>query len=212
MNDDMINKKFGMLVVTGLSHKKRRIRKGKLDGHLYYYTCKCECGNETIVEKGHLKTGHTQSCGCLKKERTSKINGLFKLQKRMYYIWRRMIDRCFNKNTCGFKDYGGRGITVCAAWQENFINFYEWAINNGYREDLTIERIDVNGNYCPENCKWIPLAEQALNKRTSLRIELNGEVKTLKEWCSYYGFKRHMFYVYKKRHNLSNTEALIRCI
>lgn len=204
--------RYGRLTVISLNSKKQRYRNGKKDGFFYYYNCKCDCGNEVVVSKEHLKSGHTRSCGCLFTEAISTTDGLYKKNKRLYYIWRGILGRCLNKNHPSFKDYGGRGIDVCDDWRRSFKAFYSWAVNNGYESNLSIERIDVDSGYNADNCKWITLPEQALNKRTSLRIEFNGVVKTLKEWCSCYGFKRHMFYFYKKKFNLSNTEALIRCI
>lgn len=102
---------------------------------------------------------------------------------RLYKIWCGMKYRCYNANYDGYNNYGGRGIIVCQEWINDFGNFYEWAIKNGYKDTLTIERIDVNGNYCPENCKWATMKEQENNKRNNTVLEYNGEKRTVSEWA-----------------------------
>lgn len=101
---------------------------------------------------------------------------------RLWRTWNGMRSRCNIESSSGYKDYGGRGINVCAEWLENFTNFYDWAIKNGYTDELTIERREVNGNYEPSNCCWIPKSEQCKNRRNNRYIEINGVVKTLTEW------------------------------
>lgn len=106
---------------------------------------------------------------------------------RIYDIWRAMKQRCYYKKNVCYKDYGGRGITVCEEWLHNFQAFYDWAMANGYEENLTIDRKDVNGNYEPSNCRWATNAEQATNKRNSRYIKYRGELKTLSEWSKVTG-------------------------
>ncbi len=108
---------------------------------------------------------------------------------RLYGIWNGIKQRCNNPNRPKYKSYGGRGIKVCNEWNTSFKSFYDWAMANGYRDDLTIDRIDVNGNYEPSNCRWTSLKEQSYNKTTSKFISYNGEVKTLAEWAQEYGIK-----------------------
>lgn len=118
----------------------------------------------------------------------SKYNGLS--TSRIYKIYRAMLNRTRNKKTSTYKYYGGRGIKVCEEWQNNFLNFYNWSINNGYNENMTIDRIDVNGNYEPSNCRWVTLQEQANNKRNNHLITYQGKTKTISEWCKYLNINR----------------------
>ena len=158
--------------------------KGEVFGRLtvldYAYTdkhgktmwkCKCECGNEVVVVGSHLKNGHTQSCGCIQKEsiiKWSQKHG--KRHTRLYYVWLDMKTRCENPKVNSYKNYGGRGVKICEAWRNSFQAFHDWAMSNGYdpnakRGDCTLDRIDVNGNYCPDNCRWVDMKVQNSNKR-----------------------------------------------
>lgn len=170
---DIIGKKFGRLTVVSYSHSK---------GYRHYYLCKCDCGNEKIILKGNLLQGYTQSCGCLQKERASDAHSLPDGYHHLQHIYRGMVKRCYDVNDPNYKRYGARGIKICEQWLNDNNSFREWAVSHGYREDLQIERIDNDGNYCPENCKWITKYEQSLNRRSSVRITYNGKAQTLKEW------------------------------
>lgn len=158
------------------------------------WLCKCECGNTTICATTHLKSGHTKSCGCYARE-TSMQNGLKKKHglknTRLYRIWQQMKTRCCNPKYEYFSSYGGRGIKVCDEWldKDGFVRFYEWSMSHGYADDLTIDRIDVNGNYCPENCRWATMKEQSKNKRNTPFVTYKGTVKTLAEWAEVTGIK-----------------------
>ena len=135
------------------------------------WRCRCDCGNETVVRAAYLNNGHTTSCGCYHRERVSvrKSPNIKhgESQSRLYKIWCCMKDRCYRpKNTC-YKYYGGRGITICDEWRNDFSTFHNWALANGYREDLTIDRKDNDKGYSPENCRWVDRKTQIENRRCS---------------------------------------------
>ena len=114
-------------------------------------------------------------------------NDYKKTHKRLKVIWKNMINRCYNKDAKDYSYYGGRGISVYNGWKKSFSMFCVWALENGYESDLTLDRKDTDGNYCPENCKWSSWAEQNRNKRQTRKIEINGETKCLKDWCVEFG-------------------------
>lgn len=150
----------------------------------------CDCGNKTIISKGHLLNNHTTSCGCY---RLRQIKEKAKMRclstTKIYRVYRTMLNRCHNFNSQKYNNYGGRGIIVCKQWRDNFLNFYDWAIANGYQENLTIERINVNGNYEPSNCTWITMEEQAQNKRCNIKIAYKGKTYPVKKWSQITGIK-----------------------
>jgi hypothetical protein len=148
------------------------------------WLCVCDCGKQTEVQSSNLKSGVTRSCGCLQKElakERSKKHGM--TGTRIYMTWQNIIKRCKSKTDKSYKWYGGRGITICEEWANDFQSFYNWALENGYSDDLTIDRIDVNGNYEPSNCRWVTFKEQQRNKSNNVYIEYNGQIKTLCEWA-----------------------------
>lgn len=178
--DDLTGKTFGKLtVIRRAENKEKRTM----------WECLCECGNISIVEAYQLKQGFTKSCGCLRYESRNSTHGMSRT--RIFTIWSKMIDRCTNENNPAYKWYGERGIKVFDEWRTDFVSFYNWAKNNGYNENLTLERIDVNGNYEPQNCKWIPLNEQPLNTRKTKYLTYKGERKTVSEWSKITGIKKN---------------------
>lgn len=179
--------KFGKLTVIELYEKKEYINPKGRRLLKKYYKCKCECGKETIVYQGKLTSGQTQSCGCL----TLK-HGMYK--SRLYNIWRGMLKRCYSTTSKDYKRYGARGIKIDDAWKENFINFYNWAINNGYKDNLSIDRIDSNLSYLPSNCRWVNSEKQANNRSSNQLITYNGETHNITEWANKLNIKRHVIY------------------
>lgn len=164
---DLTGNLYGRLTVIGYDSTNRT---GKA-----LWRCECNCGNTTVVIGDNLKTGATTSCGCYRKEVeviASVTHGLTSSngkKNRLYSIWSDMRKRCNNKNNKEFHNYGGRGIKVSDEWERNYLKFHEWAIDNGYSDDLTLDRIEVNGNYESTNCKWSTWSEQGQNKRLSPR-------------------------------------------
>lgn len=165
---DMIGQRFGKLVVVSRAENDK---KGQAR-----WLCQCDCGGSTITTRYNLITGQTKSCGCiLRSPRTTELD------RRLSGVHSNMKARCSNPNNPHYKYYGGRGITVCEEWQ-HVDKFREWAYNNGYKPGLTIDRIDVNGNYEPNNCRWVTMQEQQFNKTDSHLITYKGETKCLAEW------------------------------
>lgn len=171
---DLTGKKFDMLTVV------ERLENAK--GGITRWKCRCDCGNYTIVRGGNLRNGAVKSCGC--KRHTPAYNRTHQMSHtRIYNIWGRMIQRCSNPNSKSYKNYGDKGIVVCNEWKNSFEKFRDWAFQNGYSENLTLERKDNNLGYCPENCCWISKSEQAKNRNSNLKIEYESKTKTLAEWC-----------------------------
>lgn len=177
----MIGKTFGLLKV--LSRENDYITPS--GGKHKKYLCECSCGNIVSVMKEHLTSGRQRSCGCLKKNCCGHPTHR-EIHTRLYRTWGNMVNRCTNSNNPAWERYGGRGISVCNEWTD-YITFSEWAKQNGYQDNLTIDRIDNNGNYCPENCRWVSTFVQANNTSKNHFITYNGDTKTIGEWARYLG-------------------------
>lgn len=138
---------------------------------------------EGAPKQYHITYQCRSSCGCFHSEQIANRNRKHDSSySRIYTIWDKMKRRCCNPTDPAYKDYGGRGITVCDEWLNSFVSFREWANENGYSKDLSIDRIDVNGNYCPENCRWADAKTQCNNRRNNHNITFNGETRTIAEW------------------------------
>lgn len=178
---NIIGKRFGKLVVLSHSHNVKYTK---------YFLCKCDCGKTTTVAKNALTTGKQISCGCARSSRIAKLNKLPDGYLRLGKIYRSMKKRCYDPANNRYSSYGGRGIKICDAWLDDIDSFRIWAINNGYKDGLSIERIDVNKDYSPENCKWIPPIEQHNNTQRSVFITFNGKTQTLTQWANELNIKK----------------------
>ena len=196
--------RFGHLIAKSISGK------GKDNSTLWL--CECDCGVQKIVRTSSLRSGNVTSCGCNQiNNRNHTTHGLSKTP--LHSVWLGMRKRCYNPQRSDYKYYGERGITVCNEWISDFATFYKWAENNGYKKGLTIDRIDTNGNYCPENCRWIPFQKQFQNRRNTKWIEINGRVQSLAEWCREYNLNYGRIKTHLWLHpELDKDQHLLQCI
>lgn len=168
-----LGEKFGKLTVVKLAvagnanHRK--------------YLCLCQCGGKKIVSEDNLKRGHTKSCGCITHTRNGESH------TRLYTAWSSMLKRCYRGKTQAEKHYQKRGITVCDEWKNSFASFKQWAESNGYSDSLSLDRIDNNAGYSPQNCRWATQKQQANNTSKNVYIEWHGETRTISEWADYAG-------------------------
>lgn len=175
---NLIGKKFNRLLVIELAESKN---------DNIVWKCLCDCGKITNVITANLTSGRVKSCGCLKEEKLIRRNTTHNQRHtKLYEVWKTMKQRCSNPNNKGYKNYGGRGIKVCDEWKNSFQSFFDWSMKNGYSTNLSIDRIDNNGNYCPENCRWTNRIVQANNSRWNKFITINGETHSLADWCRIY--------------------------
>ena len=174
---DLTGQKFGRLTVVQFDHKENGRK---------YYLCQCDCGNFKIVSNHSLKSGNTKSCGCLHKEiliQRNKDNRIHHPEnERLLRIWRAMLHRCYKETDEHYDYYGGRGIKVCDDWHD-FEAFQKWALANGYADNLTIDRLDGNKDYCPENCSWATMTVQNNHKSDTKWLTYKGKTQSLSDWC-----------------------------
>lgn len=166
---DLSGQKFNMLTAIRIAQRNP-----------LKWECKCDCGNTCYVSSKNLIHNHQKSCGCLSHIGNPKHNQSY---TRVYRIYAKIKRRCFVQDDPAYDRYGGRGITMCDEWKNSFESFSNWAYANGYKQEYSIDRIDNNGNYCPENCRWTDPITQGNNKRNNKYYTYNGTTKTLSEWC-----------------------------
>lgn len=189
---DLRGNKYGRLTVLD---EAERSQSGNIR-----WLCQCECGKTAIVHGSSLRSGRTKSCGCYQREQTgnaTRIHG--ETRSRLHIEWSSMRSRCNNQKNKRYDRYGGRGITVCPEWDHSYVAFRDWAIANGYRDNLTIDRIDNDGNYEPQNCRWTTQKEQQNNKSTTVKIEYHGETLSIKGLAEKYDIDYHCLYARLQR-------------
>lgn len=215
MIENLKGKKFGRLTVLE--------RVGSNKHRISLWKCICDCGNETIVNATHLRNGKTKSCGCLQKDKVRE-NHLKHNQSysKLYANWCNMRYRCNVPTNLNYYKYGARGISVCKEWdntENGFHNFYEWSIANGYKEtpndkgrnSLSIDRIDNDGDYCPENCRWVNATTQQNNMRRNHLITYNGKTQSIAEWAREFNIPYNVFNT-RINHNWSIERAITQPI
>jgi hypothetical protein len=199
--NDLTGERFGKLIVIEF--------KGRTKGFVMWL-CKCDCGNEKVIRGVNLTSPNkpTRSCGCNHVMCTNAKHNSAKT--RLYRIWANMKTRCYNTKNYKYKRYGARGITICEEWKEDFEIFKKWALENGYDDNLTIDRKNNNGNYEPSNCRWVNDFKQANNKSNNIHYEIKGENHTLAEWCRIYNSFYYSVWNAIKIKNENLEESLIR--
>ena len=182
----ILGKKFNKLTVIKICGRDKYYHK--------LFLCRCECGNYINCTIHRLINNNTKSCGCLRDEKF--LNRIYihgQSNTRLMNCWYSMKNRCYLIKTKQFKDYGERGITVCDEWINDFMSFKNWAEENGYTDKLSIDRINNNGNYCPDNCKWSTQKEQANNRRSNILVTIEKETLNISQWCKKLNMSDYQF-------------------
>lgn len=188
-----LGKKYNRLTVIAFE----RIKRGRTTS--WNWIVRCDCGTLKSVNPYRVLNGNTVSCGCHRLEQTIANNKKNKVKHngrntRLYNIWHGMKQRCFSSYCHDYKNYGGRGITICDEWKDDFSLFRDWSLKNGYADNLSIDRIDVNGNYCPENCRWVDAKIQNRNRTTCVDVEYNGKKYNIAELADITGINYGTIY------------------
>ena len=199
---DLTGKRFGRWTVLSKASSSGKDYKTR-------WNCVCDCGTKAIVQAGNLLSGASVSCGCYLKEITgnrSRTHG-DGYGVRLYRIWMGMRQRCNNPNAEKYPIYGERGIKVCLEWNNSYPAFKEWALNNGYAENLTLDRIDNDGDYCPQNCRWLNNKDQCNHKRNNVCITYKGVTKTISQWAEDIGISKSSL-AQRKRDGWTDEECI----
>lgn len=177
---DLTGQRFGRLIVI------ERVQK---EGYTNaFWKCRCDCGKEIVTSSRHLRSGHTQSCGCYQRERAAEYHTVHGMKgTKLLSVYSAMKGRCYNPSDGKYYRYGARGIKMCDEWKNNPSAFFNWALSNGYSEGLSIDRIDNDGNYCTENCRWVDALTQANNKSSNHYYTYEGVTKTISQWAKELG-------------------------
>ena len=191
MYKNLKDKRFGHLTVLEFN--------GIVSNHKRSWLCKCDCGKIKPIREGNLLSGVSKSCGCaiVDKSRQRMLkHGMSKScgNHPLYKVWQGIKTRCYYGKSKRYKDYGGRGIKMYDDWRNDFMKFYKWAIENGYKEDLEISRINIDGNYEPNNCRFVTGTANQRNKRNNHLVTINFETKTIADWCEQCSLKRTTFH------------------
>lgn len=200
----IIGKRFGRLTVIDLDHVGEK-------NHSTWWRCLCDCGNETVVYRGSLTSGDIVSCGCYRYEHRSEYGRTHGLSKHpLYIVWSGMIRRCTNPNAANYGRYGSRGIDVCEEWRENFEFFYNWAMMSGYKKGLTLDRIDNDLGYFPDNCRWVDRKTQQNNTRQNHFVTYGGETHSVAEWSRILGINHETLRYRVNNGNMRDFEEYFR--
>lgn len=184
---DLTGQRFGRWTVIKRAEIEKKSPKDDVK-----WLCVCDCGTQKIVKGASLKAGLSTSCGCYKieyqrqqmrKRHKENPQEIVRTKEKLHNAWKSMIQRCYNKNHKYYCYYGERGITVCDSWKQDYLSFRKWALENGWHDGLTIDRIDNDKNYCPENCRFATKKQQANNRRNNRYVEICGERLTMAEWA-----------------------------
>ena len=196
----IIGKRFGRLVVLNLDHVSEK-------NHNSWWKCRCDCGREVVVYRGSLTSGDSISCGCYHREHVRdfpKTHGMSSTP--LYSTWSGMVQRCTNQNAKNYERYGGRGVTVCSEWENDFKNFHDWAVMHGYEQGLTIDRKDNDLGYSPDNCRWVDRITQQNNTRRNKLVTFNGETRSIAEWSRILGINHETLRYRVNRGNMNDFE------
>lgn len=198
--NDLTGKKFGHWTV---------ISRAENVNHHTVWNCVCDCGTLKPVYASHLVKWTSPSCGCITRSNVWKINFSHGMSKeRIYSIWAGIKGRCYNKNTSNYYLYGARGIKMCDLWKEDFMSFYNWSMDNGYNESLTIDRIDGDGDYCPENCRWATKKQQSNNTKRTIKVDYYGDKMSIKELSEKENVSYNVLWNLIRNKNISAIDAI----